>query len=93
MTPAHLATLDAAAVALDLNVNAQLASEVREIAAAYAAPTEASNAADWSLWAEYVAGMVVAFLGGGVDDERIKPIAGIIERRLPLLPGAQRGGV
>ncbi len=33
-------------------------------------------------WAQYVAGVVVAYLGGGVDDERIKPIAGIIERRL-----------
>lgn len=33
-------------------------------------------------WAQYVAGMVVAYLGGGVDDERIKPIAGVIESRL-----------
>jgi hypothetical protein len=39
-------------------------------------------------WALYVAGMVVAYLGGGVDDERIKPIAGIIARRLWVLkPG------
>ena len=34
--------------------------------------------------------MVVAYLGGGVDDERIKPIASIIERRLwTLAPSAQ----
>ena len=34
MTPAQLATLDAAAIALELNVGAQLADEVRAIAAA-----------------------------------------------------------
>lgn len=34
------------------------------------------------VWSEYVAGMIVAYLGGGVDDPRIKPIAGIISRRL-----------
>ena len=38
-------------------------------------------------WPEYVAGMVVAHLGGGVDDERVAPIAGIIRRRLWLAPG------
>lgn len=42
---------------------------------------------DQSPWPEYVAGMVVAYLGGGVDDERIAPIAGIIRRRLWLAPG------
>lgn len=40
------------------------------------------DATQSAVWAEYVAGMVVAYLGGGVDDKRIKPIAGIIERRL-----------
>lgn len=34
MTPAQIATLDAAAVALELNVDGQLASEVRAIAQA-----------------------------------------------------------
>lgn len=39
-----------------------------------------------STWATYVAGMVVAYLGGPVDDERIEPIAGIIQRRMYLAP-------
>lgn len=39
-------------------------------------------------WPEYVAGIVVAYLGGGVDDERIKPIAGIIARRMWAIPKA-----
>lgn len=40
------------------------------------------------VWSEYVAGMIVAYLGGGVDDPRIKPIAGIISRRLVHLAPA-----
>jgi hypothetical protein len=40
-------------------------------------------------WPEYVAGMVVAYLGGGVDDERIKPIAGIIRQRMWLANSTQ----
>ncbi|RZI62357.1 MAG: hypothetical protein EOP37_03375 [Rubrivivax sp.] len=42
--------------------------------------------AESATWAEYVAGIIVAYLGGPVDDERIKPIAGIIARRLWALP-------
>lgn len=42
-------------------------------------------------WALYVAGMIVAYLGGGIDDERVAPIAGIIERRLWSLPSRALG--
>lgn len=57
--------------------------------AGQAAPSEQ----DPDTWSQYVAGVVVAYLGGGVDDERIKPIAGIIQRRLVRLrpaPSEQR---
>lgn len=43
---------------------------------------EQSDADEVGVWCRYVAGMVVAYLGGPVDDVRIKPIAGIIQRRL-----------
>lgn len=41
---------------------------------------------DREQWCVYVAGMVGAYLNMGVDDPKIKAIAGIIERRLYLLP-------
>lgn len=44
--------------------------------------SEQSDADEVGVWCRYVAGMVVAYLGGPVDDVRIKPIAGIIQRRL-----------
>ncbi|WP_377153280.1 hypothetical protein ACFJIX_17835 [Roseateles sp. UC29_93] len=61
----------------------KLSVQVEDLRAARPpAPEEGKDAASW---AEYVAGMVVAYLGGGVDDERIKPIAGIISQRLRAL--------
>lgn len=53
---------------------------------ALSSPTPESKEAE--SWATYVAGVVVAYLGGPVDDERIKPIAGIIARRLWAIPKA-----
>lgn len=50
------------------------------------APSEqaetSEGSSDVDLWSRYVAGMVVSYLGGTVDDMRISPIAGIIKRRL-----------
>lgn len=52
-----------------------------------------------SVWCRYIAGMIVGYLGGPVDDKRIAPIAGIIERRLHHLaalsaePKAQAPGL
>lgn len=76
---AHLRFLSAAA--LD-----GLEQQLRELRASHFPGTEAHppklDPAHVAIWAEYVAGIVVAHLGGEVDDERIKPIAGIISRRL-----------
>jgi hypothetical protein len=56
---------------------------VREhFAAAPAAP--APEHVGESDWPEYIAGLIVTHLGGDVTDERIKPIAGIIQRRMWL---------
>lgn len=45
------------------------------------------------VWPEYIASTIVAYLGGGVDDERIKPIAGIIRRRVWLASHPPAQGV
>ncbi len=47
---------------------------------------DSANFSDGADWARYVAGCVVAYLEGDVDDPRIDPIAGIIARRLWGLP-------
>ena len=52
------------------------------VAAAPAAP--APEHVGESDWPEYIAGLIVTHLGGDVTDERIKPIAGIIQRRMWL---------
>ncbi|WP_287278690.1 hypothetical protein [Ralstonia sp.] len=41
---------------------------------------------DQARWCLYVAGMIGAYLGWGVEDERSAVVAGIIERRIRSLP-------
>lgn len=46
-----------------------------------AAPQAALQAPEPTTWSRYVAGMIGAYLGWPVDDDRIEAVAGIIERR------------
>lgn len=65
----------------------QAKQDIADVLEAHRSQQESASP-DAKGWARYVAGMVVAYLGGGVDDDRIEPIAGIIARRLWALPAS-----